>query len=650
MSEKTFYITTPIYYVNARPHMGHAYTTIAADALSRFHRLRGRPVFFVTGTDEHGKKNAEAAAARGLTPKQFVDELAGAFRDLWRDLHIEYDRFIRTTDADHEAVVQDVFRRLQDQGHIYHGEYEGWYCVPCETYLLESDLVDGNCPDCGRPARVLQTQCYFFRTSAFADRITELVGDNSDFVGPERGRNEVRGLLRQGLRDACISRAAQEWDLPVPGDPGETIYVWFDALVNYLTAAGFGRADERMASLWPPDVQLMGKEILPRFHGTLWPAMLMALELPLPRRIFAHGWLVTPSGGKFSKTEGNAPDPGEVTAWLAGVSGADREVCADALRYYLLREISFGQDGGFSGEGLAQRFNSDLANDLGNLLHRNLPLLRRHFDGRVPEPKGATELGGLLADAAAQVEARMGRLELRPALEEIWAVVRRANEYTDRRAPFSLCAQGRLDEAATALYDLCDCIFGVSALVSPFMPVAAQRLREQLGVGDRPFTWRDCQGGAFPPGTVIGEGAPIFPRIDRKKLGAREPAVRPQAPPSKEAAATVSASEMITFREFEKLDLRVAQVLSAAKVEGADKLLKLEVDLGDERRTLVAGIAQQFTPEEMVGKKVVVVANLEPATIRGVESRGMILAATEGRTPLALVVPDRDCPVGSRVR
>ncbi len=660
MSEKTFFITTPIYYVNDVPHFGHAYTTVAADALARYQRLRGRDVFFLTGTDEHGQKVAKAAAERGQTPQQYVDVISGAFKRMWERLHVKYDRFIRTSEPEHMALVQKVFARLREQGDISLGEYEGWYCTPCETFLLESELVDGNCPDCGRQVERLKQEAYFLRTSAWGERIRQYIVDHPEFVRPESSRQETLGFIDQGLRDACVTRRALEWDIPVPGDEKHTIYVWFDALLNYLTAAGYLSDEATFARRWPADVQLMGKEILPRFHATTWPAVLMALGLPLPRMLFANGWLLTEDGDKMSKSAGNVVDPVVLAERIARIAGGDADLCADAVRYYLLREISFGQDGRFVSEAVVKRYNADLANDLGNLWHRSAPLLKRYCDGVVPRAEQPTELGAAVAEAAGGLEEQMANLRYREALQDIWAVIRRGNEYIDRRAPWNLAKSGDRPALHTVFYDLCDCLFGLTALLHPFMPAVAERLRGELGVADRAVSWDDCRGGAYPAGTRIAPGKPLFPRIDMKDFAAAA-AVVGEPSEGRPAARSVASDEkgvreeamadtkLISFHEFEKLDLRVGEVLEAEKVPGADKLLKLKVDIGDEQRTMVAGVAEQFAPEELIGKKLVVVANLEPATIRGVESNGMILAATEGRTALALVTVDRDCPNGSPV-
>ena len=659
-----FYITTPIYYVNAQPHIGHAYTTVAADALARFHRLLGEEVLYVTGTDEHGQKNVEAARQAGVTPQEHVDAKAAAFRRLFEQMHCSFDRFIRTTEAEHTRVVQDVFARLRDSGDIYKGQYEGWYCVPCETHFLEKDLVDGKCPDCKREVRRAQTEAYFFRTSAYAERLLRAIEDNPNLIGPESRRNEVVSFVSQGLQDACISRKASEWDIPVPGDPEQTIYVWLDALVNYLTAAGYLQDEAQTAKWWPPDVQLLAKDILVRFHGTIWPAMLMALDLPLPARIFAHGfWLsADESRGddvrdrKISKSKGDLVSPYETAAQLVDVSGCKIDVAIDAVRYFYLREMSFGLDGVFKLEAVMQRFNDDLANDLGNLLNRTLPLVERFTEGAIPTPgPGAGGLAEEIRAAAAGAREALVRLDLNAALAATWQLVGAGNRFVDERAPWDLHKAGKAAELDATLYDLLDCLRVVGILISPFMPTVAQEIWAQLGMGDYAdrATWDDCVAGRLAPGGTIARSQPIFPRIDLRRAAARLESRREQEPVREKAGGKPMADEAMpveaSIGDFARLDLRVAEITAAERVEGKDRLLKLTVSLGDETRTVAAGIAQQFPPETLVGKRVVLVANLKATKIGGVLSHGMILAAGE-KVPLAIVTLDRDCPLGIKVR
>jgi len=657
-----FYITTPIYYVNAQPHIGHAYTTVAADVLARFHRLLGDDVLYVTGTDEHGQKNLEAARQAGVTPQEHVDAKAAAFRRLFEQMHCSFDRFIRTTEPEHVRVVQEVFARLRDSGDIYRGQYEGWYCVPCETHFLEKDLVDGKCPDCKREVRRAQTEAYFFRTSAYAERLLRAIEDNPDLIGPESRRNEVVAFVSQGLQDACISRKASEWDIPVPGDPDQTIYVWFDALVNYLTAAGYLQDEAELARWWPPEAQLLAKDILVRFHGTIWPAMLVALGLPLPARIFAHGFWLSPDESrgedvrdrKISKSKGDLLSPYDVAMQVADVSGCRIDVAIDAVRYFCLREMSFGLDGVFTLEAVMQRFNDDLANDLGNLLNRTLPLVERFTGGVVPTPgPGAGALAEQTRAAADAARDSLLRLDPNGALAAIWQLVSAGNRFIDERAPWDLHKAGKTVELEATLYDMLDCLRVVGLMVRPFMPYVGDEIWRQLGLDGDGGAWEDCVAGRLAAGGRIARGQPIFPRIDLRRAATRLQSRRPKeqgaARTTEKQAARSAVPAEIDIAEFARLDLRVGEVIAAERVTGKDRLLQLAVSLGEETRTVVAGIAPQFPPETLIGKRVVLVANLKPATIGGVTSHGMILAAGE-REPLAIVTLDRECPVGTKVR
>jgi methionyl-tRNA synthetase len=638
--EKTFYITTPIYYVNDVPHIGHCYTTIACDTLARFQRLRGRKVLFTTGTDENAEKVFRAAQERGIPPMQLVDETSQVFADVFRAMHVRYDRFIRTTEDGHRRVVQKILERLRDNGDLYLAPYEGWYCVPCETFFTDKQLMDGNCPDCGRPVEKVREELHFFRTSKYADAILAHIEAHPEFIRPESRRNEVLAFIQQGLRDACVTRRASGWGIPVPWDESKTIYVWLDALINYLTVTGYLLDGDQPGEMWPPDVQVMGKDILPRFHATIWPAVLLSLGLPLPKMLFGHGWWTTPAGDKISKSKGGAPNPLDAVRLLQELSGAGEAVAVDAVRYFLLREVTFGLDGGFSTDALLARFDADLANDLGNLLNRTLPLVHRYAGGLVPAPVAAASVPSIAVGPHAEAAAdAYERLDFSVALSELWGIIGAANKYIDTLAPWNLAKEGNRAELANVIYNVLDCVLSVAVMVSPVMPAASAEVLSQLGVDRAPeeFRWSEvASGGALQPGTAVRQGRPIFPRTQRKS---------PPAQP-KEAAAV---KDTISYKDFQRMDLRVAEVLRAQRVEGADKLLQLQVDLGDETRTIVAGIAQQYTPEELVGRRIVVVANLEPANIRGIESKGMLLAAGE-EVPLALLTLDRDAPPGTIVR
>ncbi|MFW5866886.1 MAG: methionine--tRNA ligase [Armatimonadota bacterium] len=651
--EKTggkFYITTPIYYVNDRPHIGHTYSTAAADAVARYHRMRGDDVLFVTGTDEHAQKVVRAAEMAGLDAQSFADRVMTSFLDMWDKMHIDYDRFIRTTEDEHKQVVAEVFRRLMERGDIYKDHYEGWYCVPCETYYPEEDLAEGTiCPDCGREVEQLTEEAYFFKASAYGNELVREIEATPERILPDSRRNEVLSFIRGGLQDTCVTRANQGWGVPVPGDEEHVIYVWFDALINYLTAAGWSLDDEKFATVWPPDVQLMGKDILTRFHGSLWLAMLMALEIKLPELLFAHGWWVTAGGEKISKSKGNVVDPWAEVELLVEESGCTTDVAVDAVRYYMFREVTFGRDGAFSSEGLLARFNADLANDLGNLLNRTLPLVERFLDGTIDQPgPGAGELAQNIEEAVSFTEKSYETLDLRGMLEGIWELLSAANKFVDERAPWDLHKQGKKVELTAVLYDIMDTIRVVALLIAPVMPTVAEEIWRQLGLDAMgvEMTWDDCQAGKLPADAPVRRGRPIFPRVDLERVRQRAAAQAVEETEEEEEEET----DMISYDDFMKIELRTAEILDADPVEGTDKLLKLMVDAGDgEPRQVVAGLAEEFSPRELIGETVVLVANLEPATIRGVESQGMVLAAGSDR-PLAMIVPDRDVKPGERVR
>jgi methionyl-tRNA synthetase len=630
-----FYITTPIYYVSDVPHLGHAYTTIVADALARYHRLRGDHTGFLTGTDEHGQKIARMAEERGLHPRAYADKIADAYRAAWKALEISNDDFIRTTDADHEAVVQELWRTLEKNGDIYLGDYEGWYCVACEQFYTEKELLDGHlCPTHKRPVEKIKENSYYFRLSKYEKPLLDYYEAHPEFIQPENRRNEVRAFVRQGLQDLSVSRTTFTWGVPVPGRDKHVIYVWIDALSNYWTAT----RRKTLAGLWEDDVQivhLIGKEIS-RFHAVYWPAMLMAAGLRLPTTVFCHGWW-TVDGEKMSKTQGNVVDPLKLS----------NDVGVDAFRYFMLREVPLGADGDFSHEAFLTRYNAELANDLGNLLNRTLGMVQKY---QPIEPASAAvdplKTEGLLEGVRRHMEA----LAPSKALEEIWVGVRRGNAYIDEQAPWKPDAN-RVEILGNVL-ELCRLL---SYALEPFLPDRALEMRRQLGL-DEAAHWPAWQAHRFAPLT----GTPLFPRIDeerRKELLAKW-VHKPKAPPAAATPgatneATAQASDgagHVSFEEFGKLDLRVAEVVSAEAVPKAKKLLKLTVDLGAAgRRQVVAGIAESYRPEELVGKRVIFLANLKPATIRGVLSEGMILAAGDEQV-LALSALDREAPVGTKVR
>ncbi|HEY8425368.1 MAG TPA: methionine--tRNA ligase [Limnochordales bacterium] len=664
-----FYLTTPIYYPSDRLHIGHAYTTTAADALARWHRFLGEDVFFLTGSDEHGQKIQRKAQAKGVSPQQYVDEIVATFKELWQRLDIQYDRFIRTTDPDHIRVVQHIFKTIYDKGDIYKATYEGWYCVQCETFWLESKLVEGKCPDCGRPVEWLQEESYFFRLSKYADRLLRHIQEHPEFIQPPSRRNEMVAFIQQGLEDLCISRTTFDWGIPVPIDERHVIYVWFDALTNYLTGVGYLEDPAKFARYWPADLHLVGKEIV-RFHTIIWPIILMAADLPLPKQVFGHGWLLFDQQ-KMSKSRGNVVDPNVLI---------DR-YGSDAIRYFLLREVSFGQDGNFSEQALIDRINADLANDLGNLVYRTLSILERYEQGIVPEPGPQQpvdrELVELAEQVASEANRRMLELDINTALATIWRFVGRANKYIDQTEPWQLHRRRQQDPAAderlrTVLYHLAEALRVTALLVAPFLPKTGKAIWEQLGIEEPLESQRfaDLSWGRIRPGTRTRRGQPLFPRIldeesAPQKSGGKEaqgatPTVREGAA---EAAATGAAQTpttggqaqeddgLIGIEEFGKVRLRVATVLEADRIPGADRLLKLKVDVGEGRpRQIVAGIARHYAPESLVGKRIVVVANLKPATLRGERSEGMLLAATAPDGRLTLVTVEEPVPPGSVVK
>ncbi|EOU1725197.1 methionine--tRNA ligase [Clostridium perfringens] len=645
MCKKPYYITTPIYYPSTNLHIGNTYTTVAADAIARFKRLTGHEVMFLTGTDEHGQKIERIANEKGITPKEHVDEIVAGIKDLWKMMNISYDKFIRTTDDYHVKAVQEIFKKLYDQGDIYKDSYEGLYCTPCESFWTETQLINGNCPDCGRPVEKAKEEAYFFKMSKYADRLIQYIEEHPDFIQPESRKNEMlNNFLRPGLQDLCVSRTSFTWGIPVSFDEKHVIYVWIDALSNYITALGYGQENQELyKKFWPADVHLIGKDIL-RFHTIYWPIMLMALGLELPKQVFGHGWLLV-DGGKMSKSKGNVVDP----VVLVNMFGAD------AVRYYLLREIPFGSDGLFNNEIFIKKVNTDLANDLGNLLSRTIAMVYKYFDGVIQAPtcKEAIddELINLALSTPGKVEASIDALKIPEALESIWTLISRANKYIDETTPWILAKdEEKKERLGTVLYNLLETLRFVSVMISPFLTETSVKINYQLNT--KVTTWESLK--EFN-GTVAGDkvvkGDVIFPRIDVEEKLAELEALKP-APvkPANEELVKNPIKEEITIDDFDKIDLRVVKVLECEPVKKAKKLLKLKVDLGGEERQVISGIAQYYKPEELVGKYVVLVANLKPVKLRGELSQGMILAAAPSDDSELLLVNPGEMLTGSQVR
>ncbi len=640
MESNKFYITTPIYYSSGKAHIGHGYSTVAADALARYKRLRGYDVMFLTGSDEHGKKVETKAKEENRSPKEYVDELAQQFKDLWKLLDISNDKFIRTTDDYHVKAVQGIFEKLYKEGKIYKGKYEGWYCKPCEAFWTKTQIEENKCPDCGREVVWTEEEAYFFKLSEYGDKLLELYDKHPDFIQPESRKNEMINFIKNGLDDLCVSRTSFDWGIPVSFDEKHVVYVWFDALPNYITALGYGSEDDSdYKKFWPADVHFMGKEIV-RFHAIIWPAILMALDLPLPKKIYGHGWLLFGDGNKMSKSRGNVIDP-EILCERYGV---------DAIRYFLLRDIPFGMDGLFTNEALISRINYDLANDLGNLLSRTCAMVQKYFLGSIPANKEAAQLDEEIEEEAktliCEYSKNMDSYQFSEAIVNVWKFISRCNKYIDETTPWILGKdESKKDRLAAVLYNLCEALRFVSVLISPFMPATSREIANQIGASSQELSWESLNKfGALPETAKITKGKTLFPRIDAEKEIEELNALLT----STEKNDTEEKNEgvaLISIDDFAKVCLKVGEIKDCKAIKRAKKLLELRVFDGERERTVVSGIAKDYKPEDLINHKIILVSNLEPATLCKVQSEGMILAAeTEGAIKVIFV---DDLPAGA---
>lgn len=649
MEKKNFYLTTPIYYPNSNLHLGHTYTTIVADVLKKYKQAQGYDVFFTTGTDEHGQKLQESAIKAGKAPLEYIDPIVDSAKELWKTLDIDFDAFVRSTDKIHEKNVSDIFTKLYEKGEIYKGSYKGMYCVPCEAFWTESQLVEGNkCPDCGREVSQSEEETYFFRLSKYQDKLLKLYEENPDFIQPESRKNEMISFINEGLTDLSVTRSSFDWGVRVPFDEKHIVYVWIDALSCYLTGVGYGTDEEKFNKYWPCDVHLIGKEIM-RFHAIIWPSILMALDLPLPKKIFGHGWILF-DDDKMSKSKGN----------IVYAEPIIERYGMDALRYFMLREFTFGQDGNFTYTKMLNRINSDLVNDLGNLVSRTVAMCEKYFGGIVPAQTELTDIDNDLIETAVTTRDRvaelMDKLNFSMALEEIWKLVRRTNKYIDETTPWTLIKEGQEDRLKTVIYNLLESIRIISGLIKPFMKETSSKINEQIGYSD--YSYEDLtKFGLLKVGTKVCKGKNLFDRLDvdkeleiivEKNSELIEFRKKKNSGSNEEKEVVDEERELITIDDFAKVELKVGKIIDCQPHPKADRLLVSKIDIGDEVRTIVSGIRKFYNEKDLIGKKVIVVTNLKPVNLRGVESNGMILAASDEENLSVLTVLN-DVKEGSKV-